>query len=221
MNFVHLLRAPLDIRAFDIEVGLSSPPLLPSKQIKQGLRLQQQGTLLGAQLVQALDLELHDAQHGVFMFAVDDAPVPVPALLLLRVHHGTGLEAHDAEAQLKQPLVQVVGLSGALGVVGLRVAHARLERVVSGADDARPVQAQDIPREDALHVEGEADEVALGQEVGEAVDVCGDVVWFLAVQFGEKLLQGLGEDEWAGKIWRGWLGADGCALGGLANVAGR
>lgn len=37
-------------------------------------------------------------------------------------------------------------------------------------------------------MEGEADEVALGQEVGKSVDVCGHVVWFLAVEFGKKLL---------------------------------
>lgn len=136
MNFVHLPRSP-SILVLLISKSAGLPPLRADKA--KGLRLQQQGALLGSQLVQALDLELHDAQHGVFMLAVDDATMPVPALLDLSVHHRTGLEAHDAKAQLKQPLVQVVGLSGALGVVGFRVAHARLERVVSGADDARPI----------------------------------------------------------------------------------
>lgn len=62
------------------------------------LGLQQQGTILALQLVKALDLELHDAEHGVFVFAVDDTTMSVPALFLLRFHHGASLEAHDAQA---------------------------------------------------------------------------------------------------------------------------
>lgn len=114
--------------------------------------------------------------------------MPVPPLLLLRLHHGPGLEAHDAEAELEQPLVQVIGFAGALRVVRLGVAHAGLERVLSRADDAGPVEAQDVPWKDVFHVEGEADQVAFREQVGESVDVCGDVVGFLGMEFREELL---------------------------------
>ena len=105
------------------------------------LGLQQQGTILAPQLVKTLDLELHDAEHGVFVFAVDDTTMSVPALFLLRFHHGASLEAHDAQAQLEQSLIQVVGFTGALPVVRLRVAHPGLQRVVPRSEDARPVQS--------------------------------------------------------------------------------
>jgi hypothetical protein len=44
-------------------------------------------------------------------------------------------------------------------------------------------------------MEGEAEGVAFGEEVGEPVDVGGYVVRFLGCQVGKEGLQGFGEDE--------------------------
>lgn len=59
-------------------------------------------------------------------------------------------------------------------------------------------------------MEGEAEGVAGGDEVGESVDVGGYVVRVLGVEGGEEGLQGFGEDEWGG----GWfLGVGECCGG--------
>jgi hypothetical protein len=47
-------------------------------------------------------------------------------------------------------------------------------------------------------VEGEAKEIAFGDEVGEPVEVSGYVVRLLAGEEGKELLEGFGEDEGLG-----------------------
>jgi len=61
-----------------------------------------------------------------------------------------------------------------------------------------------------VHVEGEAEGVAGGEEVGEPVDVRGDVVGFLCGEVWEESLHGLGEDE-------GFGGRKGVGGGGRAD----
>lgn len=63
-------------------------------------------------------------------------------------------------------------------------------------------------------MEGQADEVAGREEVGEAVDVGGDVVGALGVQGWEEGLDGFGEDEGLGGRGRC---AEGCVGGGCAG----
>lgn len=131
------------------------------------------------------------------MLGVDDAAVTVAALLLLLVHHGTSLGAQNAHAQLKQALVEIIGLAGPLGVVGLGVAHAGLERVVAGTDDAGPVQSEDVARENILHQERQPQSVAFGDKIWKPMDVGRNIVWLLRMQLREQFLQRLGEDEWS------------------------
>lgn len=49
-------------------------------------------------------------------------------------------------------------------------------------------------------MEGEAEGVAFGEEVGEAVDVGGYIVWFLGGEAGKELLERFGEDEGFGGL---------------------
>lgn len=148
----------------------------------------QLGARHGLDLIQPPHPDVHDPQHGVFMLALDGAHAAVPPLLLLLDLHRLALDAHDARAALEQPLVQVVGLAGALGVVALGVVQAGLECEVPRAEDGGAVQAQDVPWCDAVHVEWQADDVAFGDEVGEAVHVGGDVMWSLGMEGGEERL---------------------------------
>ncbi len=114
-----------------------------------------QHPLLRLQLVDVFDLDLHDPEHRVFVLRVDDLFVSIAALLFLLVHHRVGLQTHDAHAALEQPLVDVLRLAGALGVVGLCVLRAGFERVVPAAQDAGTVEAQHVAWGDAVHVEWE------------------------------------------------------------------
>ncbi len=52
-------------------------------------------------------------------------------------------------------------------------------------------------------MEGQAEGVACGQEVGEAVDMGGYVVGCLGLEGWEKGLEGFGEDEWVWRLGRG------------------
>lgn len=129
------------------------------------------------------------------MLGVDDLAVAVAALLLLLVHHRVRVDAHDAHPALEQPLVQVVGLAGASGVVGLGVVRSRLERVLARPQDAGAVEAQDVAWRDILHVERQAQRVAFRQEVGEPVHVCDDVVRLLQAELREEVLEGARQHE--------------------------
>lgn len=133
------------------------------------------------QLVQAPHLYIHDPQHRVFVLALDGPDAPVPPLLLLFDLHRLALHAHHAGPALKQSLVQVVWFACPLRVVALGVVKPGLEREVSGAEDRGAVQPEDVPWCHAVHVEGQTHNVALGHEVGEAMYVCGDVVWVLCL----------------------------------------
>ena len=158
-----------------------------------------QHPLLRLQLVDVFDLDLHDPEHRVFVLRVDDLPLSIAPLLLFFVHHWARLQTHDAHAALEQPLVDVLRLAGALGVVGLCVLRAGLERVVPAAQDAGAVEAQHVARGDPVHVEWEPQCVAFGQEVGEAADVRDYVVWLLGGEAWEESLQGVREHERAGE----------------------
>lgn len=209
-------------------------PVKVKRDLSIYLRLQEQSALVALQLIQALDPQLHDAQDGISVLGVDDAAVTVTALLLLLVHHGTGLGAENAHAQLKQALVEIVGLAGPLGVVGLGVAHAGLERVVARSDDAGPVQSEDVAGENILHQERQPQSVAFRDKIWKPMDVCRNVVWLLRVQLREKVLQRLGQHQWSDQTsgfdrsYRGrrrrlmlasWFG-DGALIRGLENGGG-
>ena len=56
---------------------------------------------------------------------------------------------------------------------------------------------------DAFQVEGEAQDVALGEEVGSVVEVCGDVVRCLGLEDGEEFADGSGEGGRGGLGGRG------------------
>ncbi len=55
-------------------------------------------------------------------------------------------------------------------------------------------------------MEGEPERVAFGEEVGEPVDVRGDVLWFLGGEVREELLEGSGEDEGFAGVGEGYGG---------------
>jgi hypothetical protein len=129
------------------------------------------------------------------MLTADLLLPPLPPLGLNLNDHGPTIDAHDPDPTLKEPLIEIVGLGGAVAVVALGGVGAGLEGVVARPEQGGAVEAQDVAGEHAVHVEGEAEGVAGGQEVGEAVDVGGDVVGFLRGQVWEEGLYGLGEDE--------------------------
>ena len=127
---------------------------------------------------------------------------PLPPLRLLLHHHRRAVHAQHPHPTLKQPLVQIVRLARPLGVVCLGALRARFQGVVAAAEEGGAVQAQDVTGRDAWHVEGEAERVAGGEEVGEAVDVRGYVVRGLGGEVGEEVLDGFGEDERFLREWR-------------------
>ncbi len=147
------------------------------------------------QLLQPLDLDLHDPQHRIAMLTAYMFLLPLPPLGLDLLHHGPTVHAHHTRPTLKEPVVQVIRLAGPPAVVVFRRVGAGLEGVVARAEQGGAVQPQDVPRLDAVHVEGQAQRVAFREEVGEAVDVGGDVVGSLRGQVEEQLLEGFGEDE--------------------------
>jgi len=161
----------------------------------EALALQQKQRLLPLQVVQSLDLDLHDPQHRVLVFAMHHLAMPIPSLLLLLVHHRARLQPHDPQPTLEQPFVQIIRLPRAPGVVRLCIVHAGLERVLARTQDAGAVEAKDVAWEDAVEVEGEPESVAFGQQIGEAVDVRDDVVRFLHAELGKEVLERFGEDE--------------------------
>lgn len=67
-----------------------------------------------------------------------------------------------------------------------------LQGEVSATNDTGTVETEDIAGLHARHAEGQADLVSLLDEVGEAVDVDGDVVSRLSGEEGEKVLDRVG-----------------------------
>lgn len=129
-------------------------------------------------LLQVLDVQLRHPQDGVPVLALGLPLAPLPPLLLDLDAQGLGLDPQDGGAALKDPLVDV---------------GAALHGVVAAADDAGAVEAEDVAREDAGHAEWEADLVALLDEVGEAMDVDGDVVARLGGEEGQEVLHRVGD----------------------------
>ena len=58
----------------------------------------------------------------------------------------------------------------------LRRRKASFEGVVSRAENCSSVETENITRIDSLHLEWQTQSVAFGQEIGERVNVSGDVV---------------------------------------------
>lgn len=142
------------------------------------------------------------------MLTLDNLPMPISLLLLLLELHRLRLNPHDPYTTLKQPFVQVIRLPGSLGVVAFCIRSACFEREVAAAEDRGPVEAQDVPWRDVLHVKGQAERVAFCDEVGEFMDVRYYVVRFLGMEFWKEILYGAGEDEGLGE-WRRCRGGSG------------
>lgn len=111
------------------------------------------------------------------MLALGLPAPPLPPLLLDLDAEGLRLGAHDGRATLKHPLVDV---------------RRALQGEVAATENARAVQAQHVARLHAGHTEGQTDLVALADEVGEAVDVHGDVMLGLGGEKGEESLDRVG-----------------------------
>lgn len=136
------------------------------------------------------------------MFALRLTLSPLPPLRLDLDSQRLRLCTQDRSTALKRPLVDV---------------GRTLHGVISAADDAGTVQAQDIAGNDAGHLERQANLVALLDKVGEAMDMDSDVVARLSGEEGQKsldrvvnwrgrlggvaLLEGQGTDLVFGGIW--------------------
>lgn len=147
------------------------------------------------QFLQALNPHPHYPQDGIPVLAPHVLLPPLPSLGLDLYHHRSTVHADYSGPTLKEPLVYIVRLPGPLAIVGLRRADPGFEGVVARAEQRGAVEPQHVAGGDAVHVEGEAEDVAFGEQVGEAVNVGGDVVWFLGGQVGEELLDGSGKDK--------------------------
>ncbi|KAG4218888.1 hypothetical protein PC116_g32632, partial [Phytophthora cactorum] len=106
------------------------------------------------------------------MLTGDPSGLPIAALRLDLDPEGLGLDAEDGSAALEQGRVDVRGAD---------------EGVVPRAQSRRAVEPQDVPRQDVVHEEGQADAVAFGHEVRAAVDQDGDVVRGLRAEKREEL----------------------------------
>lgn len=128
------------------------------------------------------------------MLARDALRPPISSLRLDLDSHGLALGTEDGSAAFEERRVDP---------------RSTLERVVPRAQDGGAVQPQHVTRQDVRHLEGQADLVALGHEIGAAVYVGCDVVARLGAQQREQLGEGLGGFGW----WRG----GGCSLGARAR----
>lgn len=126
------------------------------------------------------------------MFALSLALSPLPPLRLDLDSQRLRLCAQNRSTTLKCPLVNV---------------GRTLHGVISAANDAGTVQAQDIAGDDAGHLERQANLVALLDKVGEAMDMDSDVVARLSGEEGQKSLDRVVN----------WLGR----LGGVALLEGQ
>lgn len=133
--------------------------------------------LLQANSLGALELEIRDAEYRVLVLALDRLVAPLPPLGLDLDAQGLRLGARDGGAALEQALVEVGGA---------------LEGVVARAQAGGAVQAQHVAREDAGHLEGQADPVARLHQVRAPPDVRRDVVARLRLEQGQQLADGLG-----------------------------
>lgn len=100
---------------------------------------------------------------------------PTPSLLLDHDAHGLRLRAQHHRPTFVQPLVDI---------------RLPLEREIPAAQRARPVQSQDVSRDDARHLERQSDAVARCDEVGSPVDVDGDVFCRLGDEEREEVADG-------------------------------
>lgn len=112
------------------------------------------------------------------MLALNSLRFPIPPLCLNLLPHRLSLNAQNRSLALEEPLVDV---------------RRSPESQIAGAEDAGAREAQDVSGDDARHAEGEADVVAPRDEVGDAVDVDGDVVGGLGGEDGEEGADGVRE----------------------------
>jgi hypothetical protein len=127
-----------------------------------------------------IEFEIRDTEYGVLVLALNRLVSPLPPLGLHLDAQRLAFGPCDGGPALEQALVDV-GTS--------------LEGVVPGAQRRGAVQAQHVAREDARHLERQADLVARLNKVRPAPDVCRDIVARLRAQQRQELgyrLGGLG-----------------------------
>lgn len=101
---------------------------------------------------------------------------PVPALRLDLHSQRLGLRTEHSSTALKVFLIDI---------------RLALERIITRTKNARAVQPEDIAWQDTGHLEGQADLVALCNEIGESVNVRGDIVRRLSAKEGQELCYAL------------------------------
>ncbi len=115
------------------------------------------------------------------MLAPDGPLATLSPLLLGLDAQGFRLDTEHGGTALEDALVNMRGT---------------LHGVVAATDYAGAVETEDITGEDTGHAERQTDLVALLHEVGEAMNVDGNVVAWLSGEEGEQVADGVGDGGW-------------------------
>lgn len=140
------------------------------------------------------------------MLARDLLHVASSPLRLLGDAQGLGLNAHDPDTALEQPLIEVLCSS--------------LEGEITRTQHGRPVEAKDIARFDLGHQEGQTELIACSEQVGFVVKVGRDEVRLLRGEVGEQFEEGLGHFQWGVEGRGHGLFGDGHIGAGLRDGVG-
>lgn len=150
------------------------------------------------QLLQWLDLDIHNSHDGIPVLALDMACVSLPPLGLLLDTQRLRFNTQHSHTALKHALIDI---------------RRPLERKLARSNNRRPIKPQYIARFNLGHQKRKTEMVALGQEVRPVVQMRGYVVRSLAVQVwqfvGERFcdLEFGAEDGWHGEFGA-WNAAD-------------